>query len=155
MGDIYRHLTNYAINKKNAGYISDNNNKSHKRLLSNIFSSEVLELVYKNIGEIVIKSIIAVLPTLQNGLSLCKRENYNTYFQLLGYDILITDNFKFKLLEINQNPSLYTDTVVDSLLKREMLESVFNIVSSTLQSVHNECADGGMNENKMRFKDRK
>lgn len=65
--------------------------------------------MHKNIADIVIKSVISVLPSLQNSLSLCKRDTHpNSCFQLLGFDILITENYKFKLLEINQNPSLMT-----------------------------------------------
>ena len=58
----------------------------------------MLEAIYINIGDIVIKSVISILPNLQNAAQLCKRENPNSYFQLLGYDVMMTDNGKFKLI---------------------------------------------------------
>lgn len=85
----------------------------------------MLKAIEKNLSEIVIKSIISVLPHLQNSVQLNKREHINSCFQLLGYDVMMTDNGKFKLLEINQNPSLMTETAVDKKIKKEMLKSLF------------------------------
>lgn len=122
MDDLYQHLTNYAINKNHSEFVVDDQDysKGHKRLLSSLFSPEVLEqVVHKQISEIVIKSIVSVLPSLQNASTLCKKDSSpNVCFQLLGFDILITDNFKFKLLQINQNPSLMAETGVDITLKK-------------------------------------
>lgn len=99
MGDLFTHLTNYAINKNNGNFVVDDVDfgKGHKRLLSSLFGVEMLKLVHKNISDIVIKAAISVLPALQNAANLCKKD-INSCFQLLGFDILMTDNFKFKLL---------------------------------------------------------
>lgn len=40
MGDLFTHLTNYAINKNHEGFVVDDEDfgKGHKRLLSSLFS---------------------------------------------------------------------------------------------------------------------
>ena len=78
-----------------------------------MFTPEMLTMIFSKISDIVLKSVISVLPGLQNAFSLAKKDNPNACFQLLGFDILMTDNMKFKLIEINQNPSLSTETAVD------------------------------------------
>jgi hypothetical protein len=47
---------------------------------------------------------------------------------MYGYDILIEDNLKPWLIEVNASPSLSTTTEADRKLKMAVMESVFNIV---------------------------
>lgn len=47
---------------------------------------------------------------------------------MYGYDILIEDNLKPWLIEVNASPSLSTTTEADRKLKMSVLESVFQIV---------------------------
>ena len=49
-------------------------------------------------------------------------------FEMYGYDILIEDNLKPWLIEVNASPSLSTTTEADRKLKMSVMESVFNIV---------------------------
>mmetsp|Transcript_13560 Transcript_13560/g.23071 ORF Transcript_13560/g.23071 Transcript_13560/m.23071 type:complete len:104 (-) Transcript_13560:41-352(-) len=47
---------------------------------------------------------------------------------MYGYDILIEDNLKPWLIEINASPSLSTTTEHDRMLKMNLLKEVFQIV---------------------------
>lgn len=49
-------------------------------------------------------------------------------FEMYGYDILIENNLKPWLIEINASPSLSTTTESDRKMKMSVMESVFNIV---------------------------
>lgn len=49
-------------------------------------------------------------------------------FEMYGYDILIEDNLKPWLIEVNASPSLATTTEADRKLKMSVMESVFQIV---------------------------
>jgi len=49
-------------------------------------------------------------------------------FEMYGYDILIEDNLKPWLIEVNASPSLSTTTEADRKLKMQVMESVFQIV---------------------------
>ena len=47
---------------------------------------------------------------------------------MYGYDVLIEDNLKPWLIEVNASPSLSTTTESDRKLKQSVMESVFQIV---------------------------
>mmetsp|Transcript_22357 Transcript_22357/g.34614 ORF Transcript_22357/g.34614 Transcript_22357/m.34614 type:complete len:104 (-) Transcript_22357:2-313(-) len=47
---------------------------------------------------------------------------------MYGYDILIEDNLKPWLIEVNASPSLSTTTESDRILKMNLIKDVFNIV---------------------------
>ena len=49
-------------------------------------------------------------------------------FEMYGYDILIEDNLKPWLIEVNASPSLSYTTDSDRKLKMSVMESVFKIV---------------------------
>lgn len=60
--------------------------------------------------------------TIKAGLP--KLEKKIGYYELLGYDIMIDDNFKPHLLEINTNPALFLDTIP----QKEIIPIVVNKV---------------------------
>ena len=47
---------------------------------------------------------------------------------MYGYDVLIEDNLKPWLIEVNASPSLSTTTESDRILKMDVMKDVFNIV---------------------------
>jgi len=49
-------------------------------------------------------------------------------FELYGYDILIDDNLKPILIEINANPSLTSNTASDNEMKVKMLDDMLTIL---------------------------
>jgi hypothetical protein len=120
LSNTYAHLTNYAINKQHHSFSIDedeNSNKGHKRLLTNLFQNERYTDLMKQISQIVVKTVIAGLPPLVSAYEQCKIIDPNSCFQLLGFDVMLTDKSEVLLLEVNQNPSLATDTSFDYKLK--------------------------------------
>ena len=49
-------------------------------------------------------------------------------FELYGYDILIDDNLKPILIEINSNPSLTSNTTSDNEMKVKMLDDMLTVL---------------------------
>lgn len=87
--------------------------------------------LWRQLEEIVIKTIIAVQPYLEHGYrsSQCRLENYDLCFEILGFDILLDKNLKPWLLEVNHSPSLKTDTPLDKVIKEHLILDTLNIVN--------------------------
>jgi tubulin polyglutamylase TTLL6/13 len=96
LGDLFMHLTNYAINKKSKDYVRDNNNpttgfsnanekqfadeSAHKRSLKSLYclltkmGYDVYNL-QKEIDDIVIKTVITSQPSLNHIYKSCQPED--------------------------------------------------------------------------------
>lgn len=83
----------------------------------------------QKVAKIVIKTVISGLPAIQNAQVQTKRTDPNSFFQLLGFDIMLTDKKEPILLEVNQNPSLSTDTPLDHKLKFALVKNIFEMVT--------------------------
>ena len=74
-----------------------------------------------------IKQIISVTDL---AIPLIKQFNLtsNNLFELYGVDVLIDENFKPWLIEINLNPSLNCDSNLDLNIKSKVITDIFNII---------------------------
>ena len=148
--NIYIHLTNYSINKQNPNYkknLKDNKEIAEMEELEedneqcddsskwslveyrNFFKKEGnesnLEKIWKQIEDIVIKTMINVTEVNSRDLSGNKNNNV---FELYGFDIFVDDKFKVWLLEVNVNPSLHCTSPLDLSIKTELIVDLFNLI---------------------------
>lgn len=71
-----------------------------------------------------IKNIIYIsLKSVQNAVG-----NDKHCFEMYGYDVLIEDNLKPWLIEVNASPSVSTTTESDKVLKMNLMRDVFKII---------------------------
>jgi len=132
LDNLFKHLTNTSINKNNKkGYGYDD------LVMSIADLKEYLKITYKidfikiwnQIKDISIKSLISM-----NHIELKKEKDFklhsNNLFKLLGIDIIIDDNFKAWLLEINHGPSLGTFKSKNhaKITKYQLVHDMFNII---------------------------
>ena len=73
--------------------------------------------VRSQIDDLVAKTVLALMPEIQvncafEPLKIPTRQK-TSYFQILGFDILLTDTLKPILLEVNSNPSLRIDYEIE------------------------------------------
>ena len=101
-----------------------------------------IDILFKKIYDIVVKTIISAEPLLWNGVEMYLPNTYqfdtssnidtkkknNNCFELLGFDILVDENFKPWLLEVNLSPSLNTDTQLDFKVKGGLIADLFTVV---------------------------
>lgn len=132
----YMHLTNYSLNKKNEGYvqnedfrIDDSGHKWSLSALCKLLESQGLntEDMWGSIYDLIIKTIIsgekAVIETCKSiGM------HRNNCFDLLGFDVLLDTNLKPWLLEVNLSPSLATDSPLDKYIKSSLLTDMLHLV---------------------------
>lgn len=124
--DYYSHLTNCSINKLGASYQKIKEVVGHgcKWTLSRFFSYlrnwDVDDLLLRQkINHMVILTVLAMAPSVPVA---------NNCFELFGFDILIDDNLKPWLLEVNYNPALTLDCSTDVSVKRSLVHDIIELV---------------------------
>ena len=146
--NIYVHVTNYSINKNNINYKSNqindekmenqNEDKSieiddsskwslveYRNYFKKLGLNDTMDDIWKQIENIIIKSLITVVKENCQEISINKN---NSLFELYGYDILIDEEFKAWLLEVNVNPSLHCTSPLDLSIKTDLVTDIFNII---------------------------
>ena len=123
INNIYMHLTNVAIQKKYEKYQKSNGGKfSLQNLLfylENVYGYERAQKCNSDITQVIINSLLSVESVMFND---------KHCFECYGYDILIDQNLKPWLIEINSSPSLSTTTKGDFILKKRLINDVIDIV---------------------------
>lgn len=131
----YIHLTNVAINKHNIHFKMPKNYDDENASLLNLNSYK--KYLYKHnvnytdifnqIKDLIIKSIISLQDKIIN-----KNEELNlddrNFFHLFGFDVLITEDYKPILLEINTSPSMNFFGILEKVLKTNLIVDTLNII---------------------------
>ncbi|KAJ3320950.1 putative tubulin polyglutamylase ttll9 [Boothiomyces sp. JEL0866] len=123
ISNMYIHATNVAIQKHNPNYDGD---KGCKWLLRNLKTFLVTKHGAKKIDDLFTEMEALVVRSLMSVQKVMINDKH--CFELYGYDILIDDNLKPWLLEVNASPSLSAETQFDYDLKYAMLNDAFNVV---------------------------
>ena len=151
--NVFIHLTNYSINKNNVNYkpnsniekdkieigeedenndeneIDDNFSKWSLFEYRNYFKKnnklQIMDKIWKQIQDIIIKTILSVSEDYYKETSINKM---NSLFELYGFDILIDENFRAWLIEVNVNPSLHCTSQLDISIKTDLITDIFNVV---------------------------
>jgi tubulin polyglutamylase TTLL4 len=77
------------------------------------------ESVFKDIQDVLIKTLIAVEPHISANMRQVK--NKQTCFEVYGFDILLDQKLKPWLLEVNVCPSLSSSSPLDKMIKTKLL----------------------------------
>lgn len=139
------HLTNTSVNKQNPDYIMNdgmNSLKSHKWSFTNLWTylkqeRVNVEKLWSKIKDIVVKTLIAAESSLHAAISENLISNYNCY-ELYGFDVILDEDFKPWLLEVNGLPSLQTGSPLDiaiKVLKTEILKEIWRKIQCSIVSV--------------------
>ena len=134
LSDRFMHLTNYSINKTSATYTSNDCTDScrgHKWTIKALWSylekeNVNTEKLWAKIKDIVVKTMIAGESTITSLTRLHTSSRYSCY-ELFGIDILLDENLKPWLLEVNISPSLQSSSPLDIAIKGPLIRNVFNI----------------------------
>lgn len=139
LSDRFMHLTNYSINKTNSTYTSNDCVDSctgHKWALRTLWS--YLEKEHVNVSklwatmkDIVVKTMIAGESNITPLTRVNTTSRYCCY-ELFGFDILLDENLKPWLLEVNISPSLQSSSPLDTAIKGPLIKTVFNIAGYQL-----------------------
>ncbi|CAN9498588.1 unnamed protein product [Ophioblennius macclurei] len=139
LGNKFMHLTNYSVNKKNTEYQSNSDEKAcqgHKwalKALWQFLGSRGINttLIWEKIKDIVIKTIIASEPYVNSNLKTHVRSASSCH-ELFGFDIMLDENLKPWILEVNISPSLHSNTALDLSVKGQMIRDLLNLAGFRL-----------------------
>jgi tubulin polyglutamylase TTLL1 len=121
--NMMAHLTNVAIQKTSDDYNAEHGSKwsidNLRFFLEQTRGKAASDKCFDEIKNIIYISLKSVQSVIIND---------KHCFEMYGYDILIEDNLKPWLIEVNASPSLSTTTESDRILKMDVMKDVFNIV---------------------------
>eukprot|EP00605_Chrysophyceae_sp_TOSAG23-4_P000617 GSChrysophyteH1.ASY1.ANO1.695.1 assembled CDS len=142
VASTYMHLTNYSLNKHNPDFVQNNledEGDSSKRSLSWLWDwmrdREIdPSAVWADISDVVVKTLISIQSTLAQNYRACQtggsesKTPFNC-FELLGFDVLITDSLRAVLIEVNHMPSYRTDSALDKYIKEGLIENTLRLLN--------------------------
>ena len=133
--DKFIHLTNTNVNYKSKDYKNPIHNNDEN---SNFWSismyrkflkrkNVIWDSIREKIKDIIIKSIISVYKKLiyeikKNDLS------EQCFYNLLGFDLLISNNFTPILIEINKNPNMKILNIIGKQIKTKLFIDTLNLI---------------------------
>ena len=145
----YAHLTNYSINKNSSVFEKNDNPfecEGHKWTLKALFQKLKLEhgetkidLLWRKITDIIVKTFMSIeahVNTLVlrscsgqgSSSSGARSGNSGICFEVFGVDVMIDNEFKPWLIEVNISPSLNQNSILDKHVKEGMLCDSLNLV---------------------------
>eukprot|EP00041_Stephanoeca_diplocostata_P036194 m.1308667 g.1308667 ORF g.1308667 m.1308667 type:complete len:1026 (-) comp24820_c0_seq22:2720-5797(-) len=136
LGDTFRHLTNYSLNKRSASFDSSaGDGEGHKRKLSwalQWMAAQGMDTptVVRAIDDIIVKTILSTESSVKHQYHSLfpSRLESSACCQLLGFDILLDTTFKPWLLEVNMSPSFSCDAQLDADIKTNLIRDTLRLV---------------------------
>ncbi|XP_072021319.1 tubulin monoglutamylase TTLL4-like [Amphiura filiformis] len=141
LSNRYMHLTNYTVNKKNSDFMPNEDHtacEGHKWTLKALWSymkhldKDIdTNAVWENIKDIIIKTIISVDSCVNSMVKANVKSRYSVH-ELFGFDVMLDENLKPWVIEVNISPSLHSNSPLDVQVKGEMIKDLFNIAGYQL-----------------------
>jgi len=120
--NVYVHLTNVAIQKHGDDYNENHGNKwsiANLRLyLEGTRGRAATDELFAGINDVMIHSLRSVQNVIIND---------RHCFELYGYDLLVDENLKPWLIEVNASPSLSATTEADRALKHRVIHDTLAV----------------------------
>ncbi|XP_075465742.1 tubulin monoglutamylase TTLL4 isoform X2 [Ascaphus truei] len=139
LGNKFMHLTNYSVNKHNADYKANSDQtacQGHKWALKALWSylnqkGFNSDAIWEKIKDMVIKTIIASEPYVNSLVKMYVPRPYCCH-ELFGFDIMLDENLKPWVLEVNISPSLHSNSPLDVNIKGQMIRDLLNLAGFVL-----------------------
>mmetsp|Transcript_87806 Transcript_87806/g.120938 ORF Transcript_87806/g.120938 Transcript_87806/m.120938 type:complete len:111 (+) Transcript_87806:1134-1466(+) len=87
------------------------------------------------IEEIAVKTVISAQPALSHAYKACQPDDLENSlcFEVLGIDIMIDQNIKPWLIEVNNLASFGTDSPLDKKVKFDLINDTFNLLNLSIK----------------------
>ena len=122
--NLYVHLTNVSIQTKANEYNEKHGGKwtlrNFRLYIEGIHGIERANQVFEDIERIILLSLKSVQGVIIND---------KHCFECYGYDIIVDDNLKCWLVEVNASPSLSATTHNDRIMKHKLINDILHVVT--------------------------
>ena len=145
-GDLknkFAHLTNYSINKHSNTFQKNDdpmNCEGHKWTLKALLSrlrkehgDSKIEKLWAKIQDIVIKTFLSIEAHV-NTLVMRNCKSKEVCFEIFGVDVLVDQDLKPWLIEVNISPSLNQNSKLDFYVKEGMVVDALNLAGFKVPS---------------------
>lgn len=130
----FQHLTNYSVNKHSTNFVenddvkSDTGTKQSLQVLMRRLRDMGLDVsrMWARIHDLIIKTFLSIEAEVMGAVR-SKVPKPQCCFQLFGFDVLIDQDLRPWLIEVNFAPSLNTDADIDLAIKGEMVADLLNL----------------------------
>jgi tubulin polyglutamylase TTLL6/13 len=133
------HLTNYSVNKENPKFVEntgENEESAHKRGTVSVFAEMEshgvdIDALQDRIDEVIQLTLLAVQQDYIDDYrrTVKTQDEKSRLFEILGFDILIDEDLKPWLIEVNNNASLRGESPFDETLKLSVVKGALTIVN--------------------------
>ncbi|KAF0976997.1 hypothetical protein FDP41_003650 [Naegleria fowleri] len=143
LDSVFSHLTNYSLNKKSDAYVRNNeegeseedgwNEHAHKWSIPSLKSylkrnGFPVEKIWGDVESLIVKTLISVEGRIRQTCDKVKLPSTKNCFEIYGFDVMIDNNLKPWLIEVNIMPSLGVSSVLDKRVKVDVLSEAFHII---------------------------
>jgi tubulin polyglutamylase TTLL6/13 len=128
--DVFRHLTNFSVNKKSADYREGASKRSLTSILGKIVTGggNRAELL-RQIDRVLVLTVMSIGPLLTHNYRAAFRQvSRPRCFEILGFDVLIDRDLKPWVLEVNLAPSFACSSAFDSVIKEDVITGALRVV---------------------------
>eukprot|EP00038_Savillea_parva_P011907 m.201031 g.201031 ORF g.201031 m.201031 type:complete len:803 (+) comp21289_c0_seq1:71-2479(+) len=141
--DLFMHLTNYSINKYSDSFDeAESDSEGSKRTLQWLFKwlskqGKDPSNVWDSISDVVLKTLIAGLPQNQHAASLIPNHSdpsrthptdASKCFAIYGFDVLLDEDLKAYVIEVNRSPSYGATSDLDREVKSGVIKSTMKLL---------------------------
>ncbi|XP_063285555.1 tubulin polyglutamylase TTLL5-like [Pelobates fuscus] len=136
MENKFMHLTNYSINKASTSYVrcDDPEREDYGSKWSWSAMLCYLKKQGKDTAALTIQIEALIIKTIisaEANIALATKSTHNyrrNCFELYGFDVLLDENLKPWLLEVNLSPSLNCDAPLDLKVKTNVITDMFTLI---------------------------
>lgn len=135
--DLTKHITNFEINKESPSFVTCEginekieDSKWSLPFLLKYFESQGVDSkkLRKEIEDVATSAIITCMCAVRDSHRKHVTRHRRCSFELLGVDILVDQDLKPWLLEINVSPGMHGSSELDVHVKSQVLYDLFNII---------------------------